>query len=111
MDDPLMPPRVLTQQYIGKGTLERARKTKLYALSCAVDAILYDASPCDVILGSTVTQSSVHRTNVLVIEAQKYIGDGGVGFFGRDGRYFDVRKALRDVQMELERMALLEATT
>lgn len=89
------------KKYIGDDTLKRAQKTKWWALARFVDQLIYN--------GTTKTEgfSSKFETS-----GKTYVGDmeEHITILGRDGRYIDAEKGLREVMHECERMAVKEVT-
>lgn len=86
---------------MGQRILNEVKKTKFYALSHVIDQALYG---CD-------EPKTTGTTAYIAFPAQINIGGDGAQFMGRNGSSVDLRKALREIQLELERLAFLEVTS
>lgn len=69
---------------------ERVKATRWYAFAAILDNALYNGC---------ITDSTMHLSM-----------PSGAGILGVEGNRVDLRKALRDLMHECERMALVEAT-
>ncbi len=94
-------------EYLGDATFEKMKKTKWYALARFIDELLYAGSVREVDVGGLKSKRFVSSERV-------YMGNGRmadwVKILGKDGDYLDTEKALREVMLECERMAVKEVT-
>ena len=80
-----------SQGFIPSKTVERMTNTTPGTLARVVDRICYDL---------------VEEKKIYKLPIRGYLGKDGVDFPGRDGDYYDVRRALREVCQILEALAL-----
>jgi hypothetical protein len=92
------------KQYIGEETFRKAQETKWWALARFVDQLIYNGTTKD-----TDPPSSEKRFQTT---ARTYVGEmkDSIKILGRDGRYIDTEKGLRELMHECERMAVKEVT-